>query len=57
MACAALLLQHGCQIAATVRAGGGDVIDAVFRTGALPVEVCFFATVQLLQAATPASSV
>ncbi|KAK9796250.1 hypothetical protein WJX73_002715 [Symbiochloris irregularis] len=39
MACAALLLQRGCQIAATVRAGGGDIIDAVFRTGALPVEV------------------
>lgn len=39
MASAALLLSHGCQIAATVRAGAADVVDAVFRTGALPVEV------------------
>lgn len=39
MACAALLLQKGCRIAATVRAGGDDIIDAVFRSGALPVEV------------------
>lgn len=39
MACAALLLSKGCQIAATVRAGSDNVVDAVYRTGSLPVAV------------------